>query len=521
MSIDPVARALFGQSIIAATPYIKANTAKWMFSSNGWRAPTQHYVPGASALFGVSEKWFVSDDYWTFNPRFLFANWYLTTSGGGGQEAANGNAITIQAVSIIVGGVTTQLNINGSSGSYTLADDTEIWTDAPALLALPPRSRFAIRVAWSVPNSASNISTPYPGLRPHWGDKSEVSASDLSAKVMAGGISTAIPAGNSVYCLTPIAMVAQGWTEDRPVVLGFGTSIEQGVGQSRYHAGPYGEIGPIGRGLVSTKNGAQRLPGVIWAISGGLAAGISGIGANQGLTRRMRALAALPNIPMTTLYSGFGTNDATATLSAWQSAMTGLWTALKAAWPTLPLLQSSIWHRVASTDGFITVGNQSAQSANWTLNTGSAWGLHRWMMGLTTQYFDVFLDVHDAIDNFSGGGTKGTWRVDVLDASWTTTLSANVSAAGTSATMAAMPRAGAILAFSDNAEAIIALTTSGTAAPFTANFASGLANGHTSGATIKEALSVEGTHPGDLMAAKVGDDFYGQAKIQGRFLQGF
>lgn len=511
---------------VMATPYVISQTTQWMLSGNGWRCPTQHYVPGSSGLWGVSEKWFISDDYWTFAPRFLFANWYLTTSGGGGQEAANGNSINIEGLSIQVGinGTPTQLTVNGSSATYTLADDTEIWSDTPSsVIAIPPRTRCCIRVAWAVPNSSSNIASPYPGVRQMFGDKAEYSGSaTLSAKVTAGGISSSTPAGNLVYFYTASAMVAQGW-DGRPVVLGFGTSIESGggSGQSRLMAGPMGSIGPIEKGMDSTYGGAPRLPFTNWSVSSGLAAGISGTGANQGLTRRMRALSVLSNVPMTAVYSGFGTNDATGTLSTWQSNMTALWSALKTGFPSCRLIQSTLWPRTASTDGFTTVGNQSAQSANWTYPTGTAYGLYNWMKGNNPSSFalDGVIDILDLVDNKSGGGTRGTWRVDLTDTGWSTTLQASISSSFSSFTLGALPRAGTILSILDGTqEAVYISTVSGTSSPFTANCALNGVNAHTNGASIVEkAPTVEGTHPGEVIAQYVGDRGYAAHKLAGTF----
>lgn len=509
-----------------AAPYLIANAAKWMLSGNGWRCPTQHYVPGASALFGVMEKWFVSDDYWTFAPRFLLTNWYLTTSGGGGAEAANGNSISIEAVSIQVGinGSPVQLGVNGSTSTYTLADDTEIWTDAPASLAvvIPPRTLCCLRVAVAVPNSSSNISSPYPGLRPMFGDKVEWGTSSLASKVMAGGISTSTPAGSLVYGYTASAMVAQGW-DGRPVVLGFGTSIEAGggSGQSRLMCGAMGSIGPIEKGMDSTYGGAPRLPFANWSVSSGLAAGITGTGANQGLTRRMRALAALPNVPMTAVYSGYGTNDQTGTLSAWQGVMTALWSALKTAFPSCRLIQSTLPPRASSTDGFTSVANQSAQSANWTYPSGSAWGLYNWMKGNNPSggALSAVIDNLDLFDNKSGGGTRGTWRTDLTDTGWSTTLQASISASFSSFTLGSLPRAGTILSILDGTqEAVYISSVSGAASPFTATCALNGVNAHTSGASVVEkASTVDGTHLGEVIAQFVGDRGFAAAKLAGTF----
>ena len=510
--VPPMVRLAPGTFSISTENAIAASKL-WMFSSNGWRAPTQHYVPGVGATSCISEIWRVSDDYWTTAPRFLFANWYLTTSGGGGQEAANGNAISIDSVGIVVGSTATQLTIAGAI-PLAMADDTEAWTDAAPAILLPPRTPFAIRTAYTVPTTAAFIASPYPGLQQSGGDKVECGASTLAAKVLAGGIATSVPAGNLQYGYTAIAMVAKGW-DGRPVALGFGTSIEQGVGQSRLYPGPFREIGPFGRGMVSMVGGALRWPAVTWAVSGGLAAGISGTGANQGLTRRIRAIAALAqaNLPMTFTYSGFGTNDQTGTLASWQGVMTPMWAAIKSSW-AVPLIQSTLLDRTTSTDGFITQTNQTA-TANWVYPTGSAWGLYKWMVQQQGQTIDGVVDVANCNDNYPTG-IRGTHRVDVLDAGWSTVTTAAVTAGGTGASLTANARAGEILAFSDNPESLIVNNITGTG-PFVAAFNSALVSNHALGATIKQSVSLDGIHPGDVLAQKIAECAYVPAKIRGTF----
>ena len=506
-----------------SAPFILQRAQRVMFSSNGFRAPTVHYQPGASALFFTAEKWFVSDPFWSFGLQALLSNWWEGTAGSGGQENANGNSITYEAISWQIGnnGSPFQGKLNGSTSSYTLADDSEIWSDPTSpLLLIPPNTRCCVRVAGFIADSSKFVSSPGQGLRPHFGDKTEWGTSSLASKVMAKGISTTVPGGNLVYAPVPCAIAAKGW-DGRPVGLIVGTSIEQGVGEGRLYCNAYGEVGAVGRGMTSQVGGAPRYPAANFAVSGGLAGGITGAGNNQGLTRRMRAFAALNPAgtdPFTFIYSGFGTNDQTSSLSAWQTTMTTLWTALKAAWPNAWLVQSTLWPRIQSSNGFTDVAGQSAQSANWTWPTGSACGLYNWKRQLQSPYYlDEVLDRHNGISNLDGGGTPMTWRTDILP-SWQTTLSASTLAAATTLTAAAQAAAGDTIGFTaDNPEAQIISTTSGGAAPFTWAMAASMANAHTSTAVIKEAVSADGTHPSRRSARSAAELIYAPAKIAGRF----
>lgn len=495
------------------TPPLIRSQDEYYFASNGFRGPVERRSLGAGGVFGVSEKWFVSDPYYTQSPRFLIANWYRTQSGAGGGEAAIGNAITIEDASIVVGlgGTPVRLKFDGLTGKV-IADDAEAWTDGNALV-IPPNTLCCVRLAWSVANSAHYIPGPANGMSPMFKDKIEVGTSSLAAKVMAGGISASIPSGSAVYGLMPHAMVAKG-NDGRPVGLIMGTSIAQGVGQSRFHRNRFGELGPSGLGMVSTYGGAPRFPAANFAVSGGLAAGITAKA--TGLSRLFRALSALGNVPFTFIDSDYGTNDQTATLANWKTTMSTLWAAFKEAWPKQKLIQRTFWPRATSTDGFATVANQTV-STNWAVPSGSYWGLHSFMLELGGGAFDAVIDLQDTIDNLSGGGTRAKWRVDPVPA-WSTTLSANRSGAETSMTLAAQPRPGALLAIQDGTnEVVLAQSIPSTAAPFTVNLYAAIAGAHTAGATVREVVTQDGTHPGDWIANYVADRKIAAEKLAGTY----
>lgn len=497
-----------------AAPFLLLNSQKYMFSSQGWRGNVNRYQPGSGAVYGVSEKVFISDPYWTFAPRFLFTNWTLTTATP--QETNCGNTVTIEDLSIIIGGgARTRLTFNGGATGYTMPDDSEIWSDANDLIAIPPNTVCRVTVAWSVPSGTSYICTPANGISQTMGDRTETSSSSLAAKVMAGGVSTTLPTDNTVNAFMPNCMVAKGW-DGRPVGLVVDSSIGQGIGTSRLVRNMFGEQGYIGIGLASNYNGAPRYPNANFAIAGGYAGGIFGAGAAQGIGKRIRAFAALPNQPFTFIYSGLGTNDANSTLSTWKSSLSTMWAAFRTAWPTAKLIQATLWPRTTSTDGFTTVANQTAVG-DWAYPAGSYWGLHSWIKNNGNGNIDAHIDITGIVDNVLGGGTRGKWRVDILDG-WQTTLSAGVSANATFVTMAAQPRAGAVIAFTtDNAEAKPVLVLTSAAAPFTVNFMVNVANAHASGGTVKEAVCYDGTHPGDLISEFVGDRGIAVAKLAGIF----
>lgn len=196
--------------------------------------------------------------------------------------------------------------------------------------------------------------------------------------------------------------------------------------------------------------------------------------------------------------------------------MIALWAAFKEAWPKQRLIQRTLWPRTTSTDGFATVANQTV-TTNWVVPTGSYWGLHQFLLELGGGLFDAVIDLQDTIDGLSSGGTRGKWRVDVVPA-WQTTLSANRVGGETNFTLAAQPRPGSILAIQDGTnEALLVQSTPSVAAPFTVNPATAVVNAHTAGATVKEVVTPDGTHPGDLISQYVADFKIAAEKRAGTF----
>src|SRR3978361_345465 len=122
MSIPPIPAPA---QIIALNDVARAGLSYGpaMVTGQGWRAYTASYQPGSSAQYGIYEKVYISDDYWTTNQRFLFANWWLTNSASN-QETANGNAIQIDIVTMVFTDITgaqrTSVLTFGSSQAITL-----------------------------------------------------------------------------------------------------------------------------------------------------------------------------------------------------------------------------------------------------------------------------------------------------------------------------------------------------------------------------------------------------------------
>lgn len=497
----------------------KRSENRYMITGNGWRHNAAAYAIAAGYEHGVATHCYISDDYWTFSPRFLYSNFYLTTSGSGGQEANVGNAVTIEAVSIQVGvGVPIVLTFDGA-GSRTIADGDNAWTDGNRAVAIPPRTLVKVTTAWYVPTGYRPGGAQ--GLRIYFGDRAESGPASLAAKVLSPAtISSTLPTNTDVYPVTPNLGVALGW-DGRPVVLcAAGTSIEEGAGRARITSGPLGERSHVDYGMTSTKNGALRYPNATWAKGGAVAGGIT---ATSGFKKRKAAIDALgSDLPFTTVLALIGTNDQQSNADTWRSVISVAIAEIKAAWPGASLGVVTFMPRATSTDGFQTVGNQ-AFSTHWSTWPASNANLVNTFLLAGGTAADFALDIRDHCDNRKGGGTRGKWRSDLLTG-FTTTLAANASVGAQTIKLAAPPPVNMTLAIDTggtievrNVYLIGSWTAGGVDVQLSSAASAPLTASHSIGAVVAEAILEDGTHPCDALHAFLGDSFWADAKIAGRF----
>lgn len=514
-----------------------------MITGQGWRGFTASYQPGSSAQYAIYEKVYISDDYWTTNQRFLFANWWMTGSNTN-METANSNAILIDIVTMVFTDITgaqrtVTLTFGGSpSITLTAAGATpHAWTDSGCQTYLvPPNTRVMVRCHRTMLTPAADVQpgSTTLGYNQALGERVQVGTMAMTALATAGGISTAVPAGNSVYPFGPIAGVAQGW-DGREIPLMIGTSIEYGQGEGRFWSQPRGnanhcgEAGWFGRGMASGANGAKRLPNLNWAVPSGKLAAISGAGAGQGIQYRQSALALLAGqrLPFTCVVCALGTNDATTNLASWQALFQATWAALKAAW-AVPLIQVSVLQRMTSTDAFQTTGAQVPYNTSFTYPVASAWQINSWIRslpsgnaaGATGAYIDRSFDITDAYAGLGLGGVAGTWYTGALDG-WTSTVSTAVTAGSTGVYLASGVPPGAVLAFLDGTGGYEAMGTYAsvynTGGSCFVSLTNGLAFNHAVGVTVKLAPTLDGTHPGPFINQMVADGAVVNAKLAGVF----
>jgi hypothetical protein len=515
-----------------------------MITGQGWRAFTASYQPGLAAQYAIYEKVYISDEYWTTNQRFLFANWWLTNSASN-QETTNTNAIQIDIVTMVFTDITGTLRTItltfGGASSITLTANGGVtphaWTDAGCQTWLvPPGTRVMVRCHRTLITPASDVQPGSTTLAYNQGlgERVQVGTTAMISLATAGGISSATPTANNVYAFGPVAGVAQGW-DGREVPLMLGTSIEYGQGESRFWPLPRGvanhcgEVSWFGRGMASGANGAKRLPNLNWSVPGGKLAGVTGTGSGAGIFYRQAAMALLSGqrLPFTCTVCALGTNDATTVVATWQALFTATWTALKAAW-AVPLIQVGVLQRTTSTDGFQTTANQVPFNTSYTYPGASTWQINSWIRSMpngsptssTGAYLDRSLDLSDAYAGIGAGGVAGTWNVAVQDG-WTGTVATAAIAGASGIYLNCAAPNGAVLAILDGtggfeAQLIYAsnYTTGGNCF---VSLWSTLAFAHAVGVTVKLACSYDGTHPGPFLNQAVADGAVANAKLAGVF----
>jgi hypothetical protein len=505
------------------SPYVLSGitrNAKRMLWGQGIRAPQQEITVSNGEEYEVSRHWYLSPPWWTRNPRLGFANWYLTNSTSAPEVSAS-NSQLYPSVSFQVGrdGTPAQLKVGGQS-SFTIAAGNGAVTDTPANIIIPPNTWCAVRICRYNAAGAKRVIDSFARARGvSIGDRSQVSASDISASVMDGTDSSDFTA-NSQWAPGPALIEAEGWDGVTPIGLIFGTSIEYGQGEAPRYRDKYGEMGPVGRGFAKPAHNSPRIPNVNWSIPGGYAQAFAANGSTLAKRKALIDALGLSYLPFTFIYCGGWTNDSAAFVT-WITYIGNVHTALKTLWPTAKLIQATMWPRTQSSDGFTTVAGQSAQSASWTLLTGDAWNVRSWMLNIpnTLPNMDVCFDVMDAADKVFAGGSRGKWWLDLSD-QWSSTLQAACNSGSKNMVSALLFNAvaGEIIGFTGGApEANIVVSTSGTASPFSATLYNNMATTHNSAETIKKAIISDGTHPSVALNDRLADDLFIPAKRAGIF----
>lgn len=301
------------------------------------------------------------------NPALVFPNWYVTTAN---TDTVSGAALTLTASIEYPIGVFTQVTFGGLSSVLVASGDNAV-SDA-IMLVIPDGALFGVR---SYGTTASGT-VVYFGADTVIGDCMEFGAS-ASDKTMGGTITPSSAPPNSIT-YGPVAIVAM--TSRKSVFL-YGDSRVQGMAAFNGTAqGDKGEFEPSFGASVGYLNGA----------TGGTT------------TPSFTAITAAKRIALVQAYCShvicnYGINDLVAGASA--ATLKTRLEVSRALFTGMPFYLSTIPPKTTSTDGWITVVNQTADPVsngprithNTTLRSG----------GFTTiaGYFDVTSAVESSLNS--------------------------------------------------------------------------------------------------------------------------
>ena len=484
-------------------------SSQYAVTGNCWRYNTNRHVPAVGREHFVGTYVYISDDYWTFCPRFAFAASYLTGRGAGGQEANLGNAFAIDAVSLRIerSGAINRLTFDGGEHATTIEDGSFKVSDAPSdVISIPPRSKVYVTVAGHVASGAYRPGLAQ-GLRDTFGERVEYGTSSLAARALAPDtISATIPTTDDVYLTGPVAGFALGW-DGRPSVLVLGTSIEEGTGGVRHKCGPLGERGHADYAMTTTLNATQRLPHLNWSRDDAVA---DGINLSGGFAKRADILTSLSNVPVTTVVDFLGTNDRENDTDSWRSKIVNCVAAVKALLPDVRYVKTTMLPRTSSSDGFRTVVNQR-QTGEWaSYPSAAATQVDNWIM-TGDSGADVAFDIREYWDGQGSTGTCGKFRAD-FKGDFSTTLPFAISLGSVTIQLNALPELGTVLVVDPRGmpevRTVFSHGSISSDGPYFVQMsgveAAAFEHAHPCGVAVVEAIIEDGTHPSWPMSREIG-----------------
>jgi hypothetical protein len=464
-------------------------------------------VSTSARQYAVSQVFVGFPDYPTRNPRFYFPNWIL--GGTGVQEQDPGNSKLVQAAAFVYGGTAYPITFAGQT-SVTIASGGGVWSD-PVALSLPADASGFVRTAdfHAMSDNRAGMYRMIAGL----GEVAQSGSSDLSAKVMAGGIS----GGGSVPdYYGPSAMIVQGTPAGRPVVLTVGDSIGYGNSEPVNTADARGNRGYLHRGLDGLSNSAVRIPYKNCTVPGAKAVDVTSIaaGAFRRRDEMIQAARAFSGgaLPFTCVLSEMGTNDNQSDATAWKATLAAYYDfftsryGVRVVAPTLAPRTA-----VSATSKWTNLADQTV-NANY-LWPGNGQTMHDWIATGAGGHLTAGIDAQAAWD----GGSSGKIRVDVT--AFTTTLASASIVGASSFSLTASPPAGSFLVFDVNtasAEALQVVSVTGTG-PYTVTVNGSAANAHSAGATLLETPTIDGLHFSGRMHQYVATNVIEPAKAAGAF----
>lgn len=488
------------------TPVPSGGTSatRYSFAGSRFRLPSQPRAISASNTFLVGQFVFGSPAYDTTNPRFYMPGFYQTLSA---VETNNPNQITIEGVSIRVGGVWYQ----ATGFPITIDPTTAPGALLPAItgVTIPANTVITARVAYSVPTTGNSL--PATTRNPAFGEGIQGSTSTLAARLM-DGIALNNTGGHA-DAYQPLYMIAQGG-DGRPAFILIGDSIGFGANESgSFNASvsnwsTRGAFGYICRGLDDDTT-SKRLMVCNLGVPGSRPLDIAtrdGAYSKKKLDAIKAAFDATGDWPFDEVISQHGTNSVSSGTTGAQliAGMQTYLAILKAEW-SKPITQVELLAKAQTTDGFATLANETVLTQD-AYPAGQRWQLNAAIgtNGLPDPAATLRASGHIQ-DSFApwldGSYDTGSNRDKLRLLPFNTTLAASAVQNAASFSMTAAPTVGAYLniAYTGGYADGHVLTVTG-AGPYTVAMIMTSqvgVSGAPSGAVVREQFhALDGTHPG-------------------------
>lgn len=481
-----------------------------LFCATRLWSPTGTYVPGATALSGLSHIVIGCPDYQVTDPWLCFPGWWVDPSGPALPEAAAGTDGVVDFATLIVNGVAYPIvaaDPRDASGTavnngwgFRVPNADSVWARAVnpngGPVVIPPGAAVAVRTSYTVPSGAPHIGG-YTPLSQN-GEGGEYTALPQYLKQFSGTVTIQGSVGSgATRVYAPCAMVGER-SDTRPVMLVVGDSISVGAGVDNLLYEPRGNASYVTRGLDENAIG-QRIAFGHFGVSGTRPSntttavpGDGQFGYRYAAIKKMRDLTGY--WPMTHILSQMGVNDAT-DFATWKGYMDAFWASKAAQFPGVPIWQTTLTPRAQSAGTFYWT--DTGQMTFNSVNDGPGLGAARWRMNdYIRSKPSPLAGVVDVAPAFVDPTYQDRWPVPPVHALTTAATTAN---GATLQVDTAIKRGENIVINPGQAGALrLTVTAVSGSGPYTLTLGTNQNTGATifpAGTPVAAAETIDGTHP--------------------------
>lgn len=491
------------------------STSRYMLASDtivpNYRLNTATPETLPTQTYHLSSLSFVRPLWTPNNLKFAWQNGYTNNTGATPAELLPPTSITMRAAIFVDNTFVQNVTFSGAT-EITIASGGIAWCDPISYASLPTTGQLYMRTYSALPSGGQR-----PGRRQATDNSlgngtTLIFATDTQATALAllsSGTVTNNSGFPNSYAFGPICQVADKW-DGRPVVLVVGDSISAGNDNAIGKSWITNAVGSSVGGVMSFFN---------MGIHGTKPSNQTGDAAYGQKAAIIDTLAAMNGgaLPMTTIVSEMGVNDASGTNVASLQAKVQAWlTYINGKWPAAKLVQTTYTPRVTPDPATLQTDAAVMLANTVTPANADRWGVADWIK-TTPAPLGGFIDVREA---WTGSPTGTIWRIPP----YSSTLAASAAIGATSISVVDAPPVGAVAGIvpvitpgnSTTVESTnIPVTGVSGTGPYTVTLGKALTKAHAAGDVIKASPSIDGLHPEEGAASYVAQQVVEQAKLAG------